>query len=76
LARTGVDNGPDVLIVTTSPVRENVIWRTMTMAFDEVNGAPGDSFTSIDPLVGRMGPMAAIWRRAGSLARVCWKDTA
>ena len=76
LARTGVENGPDVLMVTTSPVRENIIWRTLTTAFVEANASPGHILTSVDPLVARMGPMAAVWRLAGSLARVCWKDTA
>ena len=76
LARTGVENGPDVLMVTTSPVRENIIWRTLTTAFVEANASPGHILTSVDPLVARMGPMAGVWRLAGSLARVCWKDTA
>ena len=76
LARTGVENGPDVLMVTTSPVRENIIWRTLTTAFVEANASPGHILTSVDPLVARMGPMAAVWRRAGSLARVCWRNTA
>lgn len=75
LARTGVESGPDVLIVTTSPVREDIIWRTLTMAFVEANDSVSHVLTSTDPLVTHMGPMAAVWRRAGSLARVCWKGT-
>jgi len=74
LARTGVENGPDLLMVTASPAREGIIWQTLAMAFDEVNASPAHISTSLDSLLARVGPMGAVWRRAGSQPRTCWKD--
>ena len=74
-ARSGDDSGPDVLIVTTSPGRENLIWRTLLVAFGE-NGPLGHILTSTDPLVSSVGPMTDVWRRRESPIRARWRDTA
>jgi hypothetical protein len=74
-ARSGDDSGPDVLIVTTSAGRENLIWRTLTVAFGE-NGPLGHILTSTDPLVSSVGPTTDVWRRTESPIRARWRDTA
>jgi len=74
-ARSGDDSGPDVLIVTTSAGRENLIWRTLAVAFGE-NGPLGHILTSTDPLVSSVGPTTDVWRRTESPIRARWRDTA
>ncbi|MDI6857186.1 MAG: replication-relaxation family protein [Dehalococcoidia bacterium] len=74
LARTGVPerNRPTTLVVTSSPVREGVLWRTVLAAFDDVASSPCHFFTTIDTIIDRTGPLAPIWRRGGDAERGAW----
>jgi DNA-binding MarR family transcriptional regulator len=64
--------GGDLLLVTVSPSREQVIWRLLEESFTEIGMTPSACFTSIDSLVERFGPAGAIWRSFGSSGRVRW----
>ena len=64
--------GGDLLLVTVSPLREQVIWRLLEEIFTEIGMTPSGCFTSIDSLVERVGPARAIWRSFGSHGRGRW----
>jgi len=68
------DLPPAVLIVTNSPHRENVIWHDLETAFDEVKAKPSRFFTSLDTLIGRLGPLAPIWRSFETGGRISWQN--
>ena len=67
---------PDLLVVTVSPLREQIIWRLLEENFREIGMTPAACFTSIDSLVERFGPLGAIWRSYGSPSHCrgpsCW----
>jgi hypothetical protein len=73
--RSKGDVPPAVLVVTNSPHRENVIWHDLEAAFGEVKAKPSRFFTSLDSLVGRLGPFGPAWRRFDSVRRVNWRDS-
>jgi hypothetical protein len=74
LARKQVDGRslPDVLAVTTSPVRENVIRRALDSALEEVSRPPALFLTSVAPLFHRLGPFGVVWHDADGSARRRW----
>jgi len=72
--RSQGDSPPAVLVVTNSPHRENVIWQDLETAFNEVKAKPSRFFTSLDTLVGRLGPFASIWRSLDISGRISWQD--
>jgi DNA-binding MarR family transcriptional regulator len=74
LARTGVPDSdrPSALVVTSSPVREGVLWRTLLAALDEVASSPCHFFTTVDTIIGRTGPLAPVWRRGKDAERGAW----
>ncbi len=76
LVRTGVPepNRPATLVVTSSPVRESVLWRTILTASDEVAASPCRLFTTVDALIGRAGPLAPVWRGSDSSQRSFWLE--
>jgi len=73
--RSKGDVPPVVLVVTNSPHRENVIWHDLETAFNEVKAKPSGFFTSLDTLVGRLGPFGPAWRSFDSVRRVSWCDS-
>ncbi|HWO73726.1 MAG TPA: replication-relaxation family protein, partial [Dehalococcoidia bacterium] len=77
LARTGVPeaNRPTTLLVTSSPLRESILYGATEAAVDEVKASPGYFFTTVDTLVGRVGPLAPVWRTPESHGRVSWCDS-
>ncbi len=74
LARKQIDGRslPDVLVVTTSPVRENVIRRALDSALEEVSRPPALFLTSVAPLFHRLGPFGVVWHDADGSARRRW----
>ena len=76
LGRTGVPEArrPSALVVTSSPLREGLLWRAIMAAFDEVKASPCYFFTTVDTLIGRAGPLAPVWRTLESTERVGWHD--
>lgn len=74
LARKQVDSRslPDVLAVTTSPLRENVIRRALASALEEVSRPPALFLTSVAPLFHRLGPLGVVWQDADGSARRRW----
>jgi hypothetical protein len=64
--------GADVLIVTISPHRENVIWHVLKRVFDGPDHPPAGVVTTIDSLLARLGPLATIWQPLGVPRRVPW----
>ncbi len=74
LARKQVDGRslPDVLVVTTSPMRESVIRRALDSALEEVSRPPALFLTSLAPLLHRLGPFGAVWHGADGSARRRW----
>lgn len=74
LARTGVpeSNRPTTLVVTSSAVRESVLWRIIPTAFDEVAASPSHFFTTVDTIIDRTGPLAPVWRRGKDAERGAW----
>jgi DNA-binding MarR family transcriptional regulator len=78
LARTGVAerNRPAALLVTSSPARESVLWRTVLAACEEVESSPSPFFSTVDALIECLGPLGAAWRTPESHGRVRWYDSA
>lgn len=74
LARAGAPESrrPSALVVTSSPLREGVLWRAILTAFDEVKASPCYFFTTVDTLIGRAGPLAPVWRRSKDAERNAW----
>lgn len=63
---------PTVLVVTSSLVREDVLWRIILAAFDEVALSASHVFTTTDTIIGRTGPLAPVWRRGEGAERGAW----
>ncbi len=60
----------DLLVVTASPLRENLIWKTLDTTFEEVGGNLGCVFTSLDTLIQRVGPVGSVWRASAFTGRI------
>ncbi len=69
---SGSGTSPDILVVTSSHQRENSVWHLLASAFDGTGASPDHMFTTIDTLVERLGPLAAIWRSSQSSHRISW----
>lgn len=67
-------NMPQLLIVTTSPARENVMWRIVDDAFNDLRLPSRDIFTTIDSLLSGLGTLASIWRTSSDSARQQWGE--
>jgi DNA-binding MarR family transcriptional regulator len=78
LARAEVSESrtPNALVVTSSPVREGVLWRAIRAAFDEAGVKPTPFLTSVGMLVERVGPFGLAWRSQGASDRVLWPGRA
>ena len=65
---------PHLLVVTTSPQREEVMWRAVAAVFGKPAFKASDShvLTTVSSLVDRYGPYASIWRRGGGRERQSW----
>jgi hypothetical protein len=76
IASPECDDGlsPVLLLVTNSPHREDVIWRHFESVFAKVHASPDHFFTSIDTLIGALGPLAPIWRSLETSGRVSWQE--
>jgi len=72
--RDGTEEGslPEVLFVTTSPMREAVAWRCLDDAFSDIGQAPSRFRTSVHTLVCGAGPLGEVWRTFGSTRRSFW----
>lgn len=69
-AARGQVSEPDLVIVTVSQTRETAIWKTLAAVFGEL---PVDGvYSTVDSMVARLGPLAAIWRASASLNRERW----
>jgi hypothetical protein len=60
----------DLLVVTASPLRENLIWKTLDTTFEEVGGNLGCVFTSLDTLIQRVGPLGSVCRASAFTGRI------
>ncbi|MDO8616487.1 MAG: replication-relaxation family protein, partial [Dehalococcoidia bacterium] len=69
---TKLPASPRVLVVTVSPLRENIIWQGLDATFAEAAAEPAPFLTSVDTLVERVGPSGPVWRSSGSPDRVFW----
>ncbi|MPZ50972.1 MAG: hypothetical protein GEU75_17010 [Dehalococcoidia bacterium] len=72
LASTGAGSIPDVLIVTTTTQRETAIRQALDAALQQASHPPARIFTSVAPLIDRLGPFAAVWRDSSSTKRRTW----
>ena len=72
--RDGTEEGslPEVLFVTTSPMREAVAWRCLDDAFSDIGQAPSHFRTSVHTLVCGAGPLGQVWQTFGSSQRSFW----
>jgi hypothetical protein len=53
---------PLILVITTSPTRENVLWQELSASFRELQADPTRTLTSVSSLVDRLGPFGRVWR--------------
>jgi hypothetical protein len=61
-----------LLLVTSSPGREDVVWSAVGAAFRGRARAEGRVFTSTESLVERYGAFAEVWRCGAGRGRVSW----
>ncbi len=61
-----------LLVVTSSPGREDVVWSAVGAAFRGRVRAEGQVFTTTESLVERYGPFAEVWRCGAGQGRVSW----
>lgn len=74
LARTGVaeERRPMTLVVTSSPQREDAIWKVVKASFAAVGVKPTAFLTSVDTLLERVGSLGPAWRSSGAPERTLW----
>ena len=61
-----------LLVVTSSPGREDVVWSAVEAAFRGRVRAEGRIFTTTESLVERYGAFAEVWRCRAGQGRVSW----
>ena len=66
-------SAPELLIVTPSPHRENVIWQAVDTVIAAASGRER-VLTTVASLIAQRGPYAPIWRSGMSSARRFWPE--
>jgi hypothetical protein len=74
LSRSAAGNElPVLLFVTTTPQREELVWRVAAATLGEANC---QLLTTTASLLDRLGPFAAIWRSPTASHRTRWPTSA